>query len=204
MCALALVPASARAQGPSSEAAGRFAYAQTADAVVIQYREVLGEIEDPDPGPSLAVYGDGRIAVHYPRYMKRAGDYADRLSPAELRALVSSLVSKDLMDFDAEAAHRRKAELEASRRAAAKAAGEPELYQVFDRSTVEVEIRLERYRPAGAAPDEEQRDVYKRIRWKGLRPDAKRYREHASIQKLAEADRELRALLERPGLARAP
>ena len=38
--------------------------------VVVTFIEVLGEIEDEDPGPSVRVHGDGCVTVHYPRYME--------------------------------------------------------------------------------------------------------------------------------------
>ena len=43
-------------------------------AVVIHYAERIGEIGEADAGPSVTIYGDGRVGVHYPRYMRRAGE----------------------------------------------------------------------------------------------------------------------------------
>ena len=56
--------------------------------------EVLGEIKDQAPGPSARVHGDGYVIVHYPRYMKRVGDYALQLSPQEMEGLMRSLIDQ--------------------------------------------------------------------------------------------------------------
>jgi hypothetical protein len=36
----------------------------------VTFIEVLGEIKDEDPGPSVRIHGDGCVIVHYPRYME--------------------------------------------------------------------------------------------------------------------------------------
>jgi hypothetical protein len=55
-------------------------YPRDRGTVVVSFMEVLGEIKDQDPGPSVRVHGDGYVIVHYPRYMKRTGDYALQLA----------------------------------------------------------------------------------------------------------------------------
>ena len=62
-------------------------YPRDRGTVVVSFMEVLGEIKDQDPGPSVRVHGDGYVIVHYPRNMKRAGDYALQLSPQEMEGL---------------------------------------------------------------------------------------------------------------------
>jgi hypothetical protein len=168
-------------------------YSSDASTVLVHLRERLVALEDEDPGPSLSVYGDGRVAVHYPRYMKRAGEYTLQLGPQDLGALMRSLASRGLLEFDAVAVARRKAEAARSR---------AQLFEVFDATTTEIELRVERYQPVPGAP--ELRNVHKRLSWNGLRADAKRYPEVAELADLAAARQELGALMESPDLVRGP
>ena len=69
-------------------------------APIVSYREVLGEVGEVDAGPALQVFADGQVSVHYPRYMKRAGDYQLLLTPGLVAPLVHSLTDKGLLDFD--------------------------------------------------------------------------------------------------------
>ena len=88
LLASALLAGSAVAQTPSlRDPAVR--YSRDPQAIVASFTEVLAEMDDPDPGPSVTVYGDGRVLVHYPHYMKRAGDWELRLSGEELDALIA-------------------------------------------------------------------------------------------------------------------
>jgi hypothetical protein len=177
--------------GSAPPAPQRFAYSRDASIVVVRFAEIVSAIEDPDPGPSLRVYGDGRVQVHYPRYMLRAGDYTLQLAPAELNQLVGSLISRGLAEFDAPDVRRRKRNLEAR---------SDLFFESFDAVTTEIELRLERYQPRdGAAPD---RRVHKRVTWPALRADAKRHPQIAEIQDLAAAQRELLSLMHRPDLVK--
>lgn len=49
-----------------------------------------GMIANPDPTPLVRVYPDGKVLVHYPAYMKRAGDYTLNLDNDELQELLVS------------------------------------------------------------------------------------------------------------------
>ena len=67
-------------------------------------------IDEPDPIPLLRVYRNGWVQVHFPKYMKRAGDYGLQLTEAEMTALLSSLAAKGLMNFDQAETTQRKEE----------------------------------------------------------------------------------------------
>jgi hypothetical protein len=183
-------PGIARAQGPDAGQEGAratFAYSRDPNTVVLSFTEFLGAIEDPDPGPTLRVYGDGRVVVHYPPYMARAGDYEFELSRAEMEGLFRSLIEKEVVEFDEAAARRSVRET---------AAGPAELFAVLDASTTQIDLRLDRYKPAaGRGP--ERLGVEKRISWYGLQAHARRFPGAAVIQKLAAARGELVALRER-------
>jgi hypothetical protein len=177
------------------------AYTRAAAAPVVTFTEIPAELEDADPGPTMTIYGDGRATVHYPRYMVRRGDYEIRLSPAELDALVASLVRKGLADFDREAVLARKQAASASRAALSAVTGAPALSAVADASTTVIELHLERSRPAGArAP---LTDVVQRISWQGIAWDARQYPDIVPLQDLAAARQELRAVMDRVDVAAA-
>ncbi len=200
--AIALVAAPAGAQSPGATVPGEpgFEYANDPQTLVVAFSEALGELAEADPGPTLRLYGDGRLAVHYPAYMQRAGEYSVSLSSKEMHDLVASLVGKRLVEFDTSSVRGRVRAAAAQRRAAAAARGELVLFSASDPSTIEIELNLDRYRPAGPGP--ELRHVARRISWRGLRADAGRYPEIAELQDLAAAHRELTALMERRDLAK--
>jgi hypothetical protein len=176
---LLLLIAAALVAGPRMVAAQ--GYARDAGTVVASLTEVLGEVGDADAGPSVKVHGDGRADVHYPRYMKRAGDYVVQLSPNELDALVASLVDDGLLDLDPQAV--RSAQRQTLRLSAA-----PVLVVTADAPTTIIEIRTGR----GA----------RRIVWNGLREDARQYPNVSALQNLAAAEQRLRAVMERPDAQR--
>lgn len=185
-----LATASARAQAVTVE------YARGRNAIVASFTEVLGELRNADPGPSVTIYGDGRAVVHYPRYMKQAGDYELRLAPAEMDRMVAQ-VGQSVVEFDEQAARQGKRQ-EAGRRAAG---GPASLTIVADASTSVFEVHLDRYRPAGGA---EIANVRKKVAWSGLRNDASQYRSVTPLQQLAGAEEAFRALMQRPDLAKIP
>lgn len=170
-----------------------------ADVAVVVYREVIGEIAGPDRGPTLTVFGNGRVVAHYPVYMKRAGDWERRLSRQELDALLASLAGNGVLDFDAPTVRAATRAAEASTRARARAAGRPiALVEVSDPSTTIIEMTVERYVPAtpGARA---ATDVAKRVAWTGLRTDAAEHPYVPALRGLADAERDLRTLRESSG-----
>jgi hypothetical protein len=173
---LALGVATAHAQGTT------VAYPHEPTTVVVSLVEVLGEIGEADAGPSLEIYGDGRTAVHYPVYMKRAGNYTGRLSRAELDTLVQSLVDGGIPAFDAGAVR------SAKRAAAARRAAGATLSVSSDPSVVTITLRT------GAGES--------RVAWVGLRADAREHPDIEAIRNLAAAHGRLQAVMERPDLTR--
>ncbi|MCZ6623325.1 MAG: hypothetical protein O7B35_03670, partial [Deltaproteobacteria bacterium] len=73
------------------------------------------------------------------------------------------------------------------------------LFAVADASTTVIEVRLDRYQPAGEA-GQEILNVDKKITWYGLRSDARRYPNIEAIQNLAAAQKELQAVMQRQDL----
>jgi len=174
---------------PAIGADGRLARSTDAATVVVSYAETLGEIGLADAGPSVRLYGDGRLEVHYPRYMKRAGEWTAQLAPAEVDGLVAALADDGVLDFDVAAVRRAQRDAAAARRQAAALGGQPVTFEVTsDADTATIEVHLN--------------SAHKKVAWHGLRADARTYPEIADIQRLAAAERRLRALMERGDLRR--
>ncbi len=209
---IAAAQGAATVPDPGAAAPLAFDYPRDPAVVVVSLTEELGALEVFDPGPSLRIYGDGRLVVHYPEYMTRAGDYELRLNRTEMDPLLRSLLARRVVEFGADAVRRSKRDVVAVRRApaATRAPGQGEeraaVYAIFDASTTRIELRLDRYRPASpagaVAVQAEQRNVEKEIVWYGLRADAEHYPEIAEIQDLEAAHVELRAFFDRSDLMR--
>jgi hypothetical protein len=165
------------------------AYDPAPTALVASVHEALGEVADADPGPSIEVFGDGRVAVHFPHYMTRAGDWTDHLSPAELQRLLRALVDDGLLDLDERAARAALARARSQQRAAA-LRGEATVVEASDPSTTTITVHAE-----GRA---------RTVVWRGLRADAHTLPEVAEVQRLRRAHDTLQTLATRPGLRRVP
>lgn len=53
-----------------------------------------------DDGLKIQVYNDGYVLLHYPVYMKKAGDYSVQLSEDDLRRLIDALEAPSVTNFD--------------------------------------------------------------------------------------------------------
>ena len=160
------------------------------DMVVLQLTEDVG-IRGADATPLVRVYGDGRVAVHFPDYMRRAGDYELTLPESAVQELVRTAV-ETLLPFDSGATELEVQALEAAERSGGL------IVDVSDEATTILEVRFERYRPEGAAED--IRDGVKRVAWTGLVDDASRFREIGALRELSRIRRQLRALADHPDL----
>lgn len=167
-------------------------------ALVLRFSESLGAIAHPDPGPWVEVYADGRVAVHFPPYMRRAGDYELRLDRGALRRLVASQLARGVAEFDAEAVRARSREL-ARERGLAAGSQRPELFSAADAEVSRFELRLGSYRAPGRGA---QAPFSKQISWRGLAAHARHYPEIAALAELARARRELLDLIQSAELVR--
>ncbi|MBW2274740.1 MAG: hypothetical protein JRG96_15845 [Deltaproteobacteria bacterium] len=161
---------------------------------MLRYVERPGELGGPEAEQSLSVYGDGRVVAQRPRFARRAGSWTTTLGSSELEGLLRSLLERGIVEFDEERVRRDRRDLREQRRLQ-----RGELHHVSDPETVTVELHLDRYRGAGPGA-REQRDLVKRIRWRGLRSDLRRHPELEDLQRLGEVHGDLRALMERPDL----
>lgn len=67
---------------------------------ILDYQREMSLVADSDNSMRLQVFADGRINVHYPFFMRRAGDYQMALNATELNQLMSEMHSFGLDVFD--------------------------------------------------------------------------------------------------------
>jgi hypothetical protein len=153
------------------------------DAVVVELTESFGELAEADRGPSLRVFGDGRVMAHYPPYMRRAGDWTTRLDRPAMEALVGSLASLGLLDIDPLTVRRA---IGASR-ARGGAPGDT-VVAVSDLSTTTISLRAN--------------GRTRSIAWHGLRSNAKAHPDVTELQRLRTGHQRLLDLMADPRLTR--
>ncbi len=195
--AFVVVAAVAPLRGTAAAADGGAAaveYRRTADALIVRLTEMPGEMDVSEGSPTLEIYGDGRMVVHRPAYMRNAGDRTLRLGAAELDELLASLADKGIPTFDAEqarAAKRGALQARLARRTGGEAVS---LRYVADAPTTVIEIHLDGYRAAGARAAS---PVDRTISWYGVAADAEQYPAIDAIRDLAAARAELLQLMKR-------
>ena len=152
-------------------------------------------LAEQDAEPLLRIYGDGRVHVHIPAYMKKAGDYEIKLSSNELNAVVLSLSRDGVIDFDSNSTRENLRSLNQQRRLATGT-----LWEVSDVTETVIQVNLDRYqRDPASTPIT---GLKKRFAWKSLQMDAKRYPESTAIQGAAASARRLHEIIQRPDLKR--
>ena len=100
--------------------------------LVLSYTQIIPMLEDRDPIPLLRVYANGRVHVHYPKYMKRAGDYIGLLSSTEIRELLSSMERQEISSFNRVDIQKKLKKLKKQKNA---------LYQISDSTIFFLEFR---------------------------------------------------------------
>jgi hypothetical protein len=172
-------------------------YSETAAEPVVEYNLVHHMLAEPDPQPLLRIYGDGRVHVHYPAYMERAGDYELQLSQPELRTLLRDLSRDGVIDFDRAAMRSQRQQLEAQRRAAT-----GRLFHVSDSTDTVIRVRLDEYQRGPGSP--RILKLERRFVWPDLPQDARRFPQLAEITNANQAAQRLETLLHRADLVRLP
>ncbi|NNE04964.1 MAG: hypothetical protein HKN15_04475 [Xanthomonadales bacterium] len=157
---------------------------------VISYSETPELLGNPDRTPRVQVFGDGLVWVHYPVYMKKAGDYQMQLSRDQLQDLLRELAP--LIDFDKQAVSQ-------VRHAAAQAriARSGMLFHRSDSLLEAIELNLGSYQASGSAP---ARAIEQELSWTDIRFDAQDFPEISELQDLDRARQSIRALLDSENL----
>lgn len=159
---------------------------------VIEFRQHVHMLADVDDRLTMTIHGDGRVLVHYPVYMKRAGDYEMQLDKDELVSLLSAMAANGLMDFDAGNVRDR---IQAKRRSiyARAKAGKAELFEISDAVDSIIDIRLDEYRRNSSATA--HKNFSKRFRWQNIEHDARRFSDEQAIVRASRSVLDLRRLM---------
>ena len=160
------------------------------DTVVVTYSETPDMLGNPDPVPMIRVFADGEVLIHYPEYMKRAGDYQVFLNPGEMRQLLIAL--SGVFDFNAPAARQKKQQIQQMQPPALLATSERS-----DKTLEQISVELDGYRGKAIAAS---RPVKQHIKWRDIEVDVQNYPGVADLAALGKARRNIRQLLERHDL----
>jgi hypothetical protein len=124
---------------------------------------------------SVSVYEDGVALVHYPDYMKKAGDYQVELTPSEVQQIRLLLEHPLVQGFNPGQAKAQKKGIDDQSQ---------ELFAISDDSWSNFEVHT---------PGNE-----KSIRWANVAIDAERYPEIGVFKKLADIEAQLLQLDQHP------
>ena len=169
------------------------AQTNAASTPILQLSFTGGMIADADQTPFLRVYPDGLVHIHYPHYMRRAGDYTLTLTRPEKRALLDSLYGKGIMTVDVRG-------LKVARGKKLKQLGRIYTPPCDSVNTV-LELALDDYQPPGKST-KRMKNIRRRISWHALEHDAEQHPDIAGIQDLRAAVSELLETRSRPDLER--
>lgn len=168
----------------SGEQVAGFRFDDTASAEpILEYQQNIDMLSAIEDKPSLQVFGNGRVLVHYPVYMKKAGDYEMRLEVAELVALLRDLSGNGVMDFD----EKKVKEKVQAHETQLKSKGR--FYEISDAMETVVDVKLDEYQKDKTS--KKIKNFSRAFKWKNLEQDVVRYKKileitrvHKSIQKL--------------------
>jgi len=163
----------------------QFFYPVAADFLLVERRSVVPLTPGTD-GPWTRIYGDGRVEVHRPSYMKDGGEFQGWLSLADVDALLARMDEAGLMVFDIEKVKRKYMEAERHR---LETSGE--IPVISDAGTVRLTIRLGGYR----SEDLDGQEIFvKTISWSALDKVVEWYPEIEELEALHEVTESLREL----------
>ncbi|MEM7084344.1 MAG: hypothetical protein AAF465_16570 [Pseudomonadota bacterium] len=147
---------------------------------IIDYSRRHYRVMDSDQFLALKIYADGRVRLSTPSYMHNPGEFEFRLNAKRMQALLSSIDTMEILSFDADAAHRAKAESEARR-------ADGERFHVSDLTETRIAIRFAHF----AAPGKEGKPVNRQILWNDVAVEAERFSDVVMLQGLNHFERQL-------------
>lgn len=168
-------------------------FSKDSQNLVLSYTETHGIMSGDDSVTTVKVYGNGMVKVHYPVFMKRAGDYQMMLNESQLNELLQTLAKKNIPELDLEEVKSEKINQERQSRLS----DNSDLFAVFDASITTLEINFDRYTKANQTQSEnsitenlsgfalEIVDLQKTIKWEGLRIDSNRFPNIKALQDLS-------------------
>ena len=168
------------AQGTSSDS--------KADEPVIYYQQNIQMLADIKDRISMSIFSDGRVFVHYPVYMKKAGDYEMQLDEPELLTLIQSLSGNGVLDFDEKKVKEKVQAVKNARRA------KGELFVISDAVETVVDIRLDEYQKNKTSKIIKK--FHKQFRWKNIEQDAVHYKNIAEIASAYRSVKHLQTMMQ--------
>jgi hypothetical protein len=175
-------------------------YSRDPTTVLVSFREILPEFADQDPTPLVRIYGDGRVVIYHPAYMKQAGQYEMMMSPRELEDLLLQLTPA-LINFDEKEVEMQKKASDKLLLASASDWNEVTLLHDSDAEISVFQINIEAYQAEGKESQIHYGLNLERS-WRGLRFDARDYLGLEPVQALMQAENALRSLTRRNELVR--
>lgn len=151
------------------------AYAQP--GLLLSYK-TTHDLTPRDDVQWVEVYEDGMALIHYPVYMKKAGDYSVQLSPSEVQQIRLALEHPLVQGFDRAQVREEKRAIDAS---------SDDLFEISDNRHSEF-----KFSGQGRA------SANQRIRWNNLQLDVDRYPEIGILRRLADIETSLLELDQHP------
>ncbi len=171
-----------------AQSAGFHLSSDVTDSVpVIHYQQHVHMLSSVDDRVSLKVYGNGRVEVHFPVYMKKAGDYEMTLEKSELIALIRSLSSNGMMDFDKKII---KARVHAHKKQEQK---NNTYYAISDSVESDIKIRLNQYQKNSAS--RKSKNFKADFKWKNIEHTAAHYSDITELNRANQSVSLLKALM---------
>ena len=176
-------------------------YSKQANAVVLEYDVTHSLIAMEKDHPLLRVYGDGRVVVHYPSYMKQAGNYESTLSPEQMQRLLTSMATNCFFNFNPTAVLQERNNALQVKASESINSNQPVLFNVSDSSTMQVTLTVQsivEQANNGTTLIRSSNEVATQhidVAWKNLQIDAQRFSELNKIQGIAAIDNDLRQLI---------
>jgi len=161
---------------------------------IVHYQQNIHMLSAVNDRPTFQVFGDGRVLVHYPVYMKMAGDYEMQLDEVELIDLLHSLSDNGVMDFDSD---KHKAGKETEKQSL-KAKGQ--YFAISDAVETIIEIRLDEYQKNNSTKTIS--NFYKKFKWENLEHDAKRFKKLKALEQSNASVSELKRMMKDPRLTK--
>lgn len=152
-------------------------------------------IEEQDKQPMLRIFGNGTVRVHFPVYMKKAGDYEMQLSRDELQALLLFIEERGLLQFErSNVATLKKQMLN-------RTISESKIINIrSDDAFTDIQINLDSY--TSSEKSIAGGKVVKRVSWPNLKWEAQQYSAITPLVNAAAIEERLQQLIHHPGLVK--
>ncbi|NRB71417.1 MAG: hypothetical protein HRU51_05820, partial [Xanthomonadales bacterium] len=167
----------------------------------------LPELAEQDLTPRVRLFGDGRLLIHRPSYMKRSGTWETQIEPAEVDNFLQSVVPT-LFGFDDRSVRldiESREKKISSQRSGVKAmavqgkSAKEILYARFDAPISYFELNIKAFgRPGSGVLTSVSAPVY--VAWEGLSLDLRRFPDQSMLKNLHAVESTVRSLEDRDDL----